>query len=90
MAYEGSKQEILPRIAKTVGTFSTLKIILKDKNMALMIRSLVISIVLYACNMDPCSRVKEEDTSYRNEMLPKTSGHLLQRSCNKRRSEEHY
>ena len=28
-------------------------------------------------NMDPYSRVREEDTSYRNEMLPKTFGHLL-------------
>ena len=32
----------------------------------------------------------EEDTSYRNEMLPKTSGHLLQGSCYEWRSEEHY
>ena len=28
--------------------------------------------------MDPYSRVREEDTSYRNETLPKTFGHLLQ------------
>ena len=41
-------------------------------------------------NMDPYSRVREEDTSYRNEMLPKTFGHLLQRSCYEWRSEEHY
>ena len=31
--------------------------------------------------MDPYSRVREEDTSYRNEMLPKTAGHLIQGSC---------
>ena len=31
--------------------------------------------------MDPYSRVREIDTSYRNETLPKTSGHLLQGSC---------
>ena len=36
------------------------------------------------------SRVREEDTSYRNEMLPKTFGHLLQGSCYEWRSEEHY
>ena len=41
-------------------------------------------------NMDPYSRVEEEDTSYRKEMLPKTSSHLLQRSCYEWRSEEHY
>ena len=31
-------------------------------------------------NMDPHSRIREKDTNYRNEMLPKTLGHLLQRS----------
>ena len=30
-------------------------------------------------NMDPHSRIREKDTNYRNEMLPKTLGHLLQR-----------
>ena len=29
--------------------------------------------------MDPYSRVREKDRSYRNEMLSKTFGHLLQR-----------
>ena len=33
--------------------------------------------------MDPDSRVRKKDTSYRNEMLLKTCGHLLQRSCYK-------
>ena len=41
-------------------------------------------------NMDPYSRVKGENTSCRNEMLSKTFEHLLQGSCYKWRSEEHY
>ena len=39
-------------------------------------------------DMDPYSRVREKDTSYRNEMFSKTFGHLLQRSCYKWGSEK--
>ena len=51
---EGSKQEILSRIAPTIGALTKLKTIWKDKNIALsskirLMRSLVISIFLYAC-----------------------------------------
>ena len=51
---EGSKQEILSRIAQTIGALTKLKTIWKDKNIALsskirLIHSLVISIFLYAC-----------------------------------------
>ena len=52
---EGSKQEILSRIAQTIGALTKLKTILwKDKNITLsskirLMRSLVISIFLYAC-----------------------------------------
>ena len=51
---EESKQEILSRIAQTIGALTKLKTIWKDKNVALsskirMMRSLVISIFLYAC-----------------------------------------
>ena len=51
---EGSKQEILSRIAQTVGALTKLKTIWKDKNIALsskirLMRSSVISIFLYAC-----------------------------------------
>ena len=54
MTDEGSKQEILSRIAQTVGASSKLKTIWKDKNIALsskirMVRSLVISIFLHSC-----------------------------------------
>ena len=51
---EGSKQEIMSRIAQTIGALTKLKTIWKDKNTALsskirLMRSLVISIFLYAC-----------------------------------------
>ena len=51
---EGSKQEILYRIAQTIGALTKLKTIWKDKNIVLsskirLMRSLVISIFLYAC-----------------------------------------
>ena len=51
---EGSKQQIMSRITQTVGALSKLKIIWKDKNVVLsskiiMMRSLVISFFLYAC-----------------------------------------
>ena len=51
---KGSKQEILSRIAQTIGALTKLKTIWKDKNIALsskirLIRSLVISIFLYTC-----------------------------------------
>ena len=82
---EGSKQEIMSRIAQTIGALTKLKTIWKDENIALgskirLMRSLVISIFLYACETWTLSRIREKDTNYRNEMLPKTLGHLLQRS----------
>ena len=51
---EGSKQEILSRIAQTIGTLTKLKTIWKDKNIAFgsrirLVHSLVISVFLYAC-----------------------------------------
>ena len=51
---EGLKQEILSRIAQTIGALTKLKTIWKDKNIVLsskmrLMHSLVISIFLYAC-----------------------------------------
>ena len=51
---EGSKPEILSRIAKTTAALSRLKIIWKDKNISLtskvkLMRTLILSTVLYAC-----------------------------------------
>ena len=86
---EGSKQEIMSSIAQTIGALTKLKTIWKDKNIALssmirLMRSLVISIFLYACETwTLTAELEKKDTNYRNEMLPKTLGHLLQRSCHK-------
>ena len=54
MTDEGSKQEILSRIAQTVDAFSKLKTIWRGKDIVLsskvkMMRYLVISIMLYWC-----------------------------------------
>ncbi len=54
MTDEGSKPEVLARIAQTTAALTKLKIIWKDKNITLsskirLMRSLVISIFLYAC-----------------------------------------
>ena len=79
---EGSKQEILSRIAQTIGALTKLKTIWKDKNIALsseirLMRSLVISNFLYACETwTLTAELERKDTSYRNEMLSKTFAHL--------------
>ena len=51
---EGSKPEILSRIAQTTAAFFRLKIILRDKNISLaskvkLMRTLILSTLLYAC-----------------------------------------
>ena len=51
---EGSKSEILSRIAQTTSTLSRLKIIWKDKSISLsskvkLVRTLILSTFLYAC-----------------------------------------
>ena len=51
---EGSRPEILSRIAQATGALANLKVIWKDKNIALntkirLLRSLIMSIFLYAC-----------------------------------------
>ena len=86
MTDKGSKQDILSRIAQTVGALSKLKTIerqehcpqLQNQNDAFLGH---FNLPVRLQNMEPYSRVREEDASHRNEMLSKTSGHLLQRSC---------
>ena len=51
---EGSKPEVFPRIAQTTAAVTKLKVIWNDKNIAIrskirLMRSLVMSIFLYAC-----------------------------------------
>ena len=86
MTDKGSKQEILSRIAQTAGALSKLKTKesqehcpqLQNQNDAFFGH---FNLPVRLQNMDPHSRVREQDTSYRNEMLSKTSGHLLHGSC---------
>ena len=86
MTNEGSKQEILSRIVQTVGALSKLKTIWKDKNIALsskirMMLSLVILIFLYTCKTWTLTAELQRRYKLRNEVLRKTSRHLLQGSC---------
>ena len=46
---EGSKPEILSRIAQTTAAVTKLKVIWYDKNKIRLMRSLAMSIFLYAC-----------------------------------------
>ena len=82
MTDEGSKQEILSRIAQTVGASSMERQEhcpqLQNQNGAFLGHFNLPALVR---NMDNCSRVIEEDTTYGNEMPPDTPGHLLQGLC---------
>ena len=54
LSNEGSKPDILSRIAQTTAALSRLKIIWRDKNISLaskvkLMRTLILSIFLYAC-----------------------------------------
>ena len=69
---QGSKPEILSRIAQTIAALPRLKPVWKDVSISLgskirLKRSLVTSIFLYACV--PQSRAAKKKTSYENEAL---------------------
>ena len=82
---EGSKPEILSRIAQTTAAVTRLKPLWNDRSISLdskiwLMRSLVTSIFLYAC--DP--RTLTAELQRRNQTmktLPQYTTHLLQRSC---------
>ena len=86
MTDEGSKREIWSRIAQKVGALSKLKTMerqehclqLQNQNDAFLGH---FNLLVRLQNMDHHSRGREKDTSYRNEMLLKTSGYLLEGSC---------
>ena len=72
---ECSKPEILSRIAQTTAALTRLKPVLNDRSISLgskirLMRSLVTSIFLYAC-----------ESSHGNEVLPQDTTHLIQRPC---------
>ena len=85
---EGSKPEILSRIVQTTAALTRLKPVWNDRSISVsskiqLIRSLVTSIFLYACEsiLDPHRRAPKKNTSHRNEVLPEDPMHLLQRPC---------
>ena len=83
---EGSKPEILSRIAKTTAALSRLKIIWRDKNISLaskvkLMRTLILSAFLYACE----SWTLTAEIERRIQALAiGDSEHFLQRPCYKR------
>ena len=73
MTDEGSKPEILSRIAQTTAAFTRLKPVWIDKSISLsskirMMRSLVTSIFLYACvvNHGPSQKSSKKNASHGN------------------------
>ena len=70
----GSKPEVLARIAQATAALSSLKTVLRDRNItigskAILIRSLVISIFLYACET-----WEDNDESFQNAVLRTATG----------------
>ena len=87
---EGSRPKILSRIAQATGTRTNLKVIWIDKNIALntkirLLRSLIISIFLYACETRTLTAETEKDPDYGDEKLQKTPWHLIRRTHYERR-----
>ena len=87
---EGSKPEILSRIAQATAALTRLKPVWNDKSISLSskirpMRSLVTSIFLYACeSWTLYSRAPKKNTSHGNEVLPQDTTHLIQRPCYQR------
>ena len=86
---EGSKQEILSRIAQNNWCIDKAQDHMERQEHCTKFQNQTDAILghlnfpVRLRDMDPHSRVREKDTNYRNEMLSKTLGHLLQRSCYK-------
>ena len=82
---DGSKPEVLSRIAQATAALTKLKPIWRDNNISLgskvkLMRSLVISIFLYACEiMDLDCRVREKNAGFLDEMLPEAIEHFIYR-----------
>ena len=84
---EGSKHEILSRIAQTKAALTRLKAVWNDRSISLSSKILpmcflVTAIFLHACeSWTPHSRAPKKNTSYGNEVLPQDTMHLIQRPC---------
>ena len=84
---EGSKPEILSRIAQTLAALTSLKPVWNDRSISLsskirLMHSLVTSIFLYACESH--SRAPKKNTSQGNEVLLQDNMHLIQTPCYQR------
>ena len=83
---KGYKPEIFSRIAQTTAALIWLKPVWNNRSIFLsskirLMRSLVISILLYACEPWTLSRAAMKNTSHGNEVLPQDTMHLIQRPC---------
>ena len=88
---EGSKPEILSRIAQTTSALTRLKPVWNDRSISLsskiqLMCSLLASIFLCLWIMDPYSRAPKKNTSHGNEVLPQGTTNLIQRPCYQRGS----
>ena len=89
---EGSKPEILSRIAQATVALTRLKPVWIDKSISLsskirLMRSLVTSIFLYACKpWTLTAELQRRIQAMENEVLPQDTTHLIQRPCYQRGS----
>ena len=89
---EGSRHDILSRIAQTITALTRLKPVWNDRSISLssnirLMRSLVTSIFPYACeSWTPYSRTPKKNTSHGNGVLLQDTTHLIQRPCYQRRN----
>ena len=90
---EGSKPEILSRIAQTTAALTRLKTVWYDRRISLsskirLMRSLVTSIFLYACeSWTLTAELQRRIQAKGNEVLPQDTTHLIQRPCYQRGSQ---
>ena len=89
---EGSKPEILSKIAQTTVALTRLKPVWIDRSISLRAKkrltgSLITSISLYACeSWTLTAELQRRNTSHENEVLPQDTTHLIQRPCYQRGS----
>ena len=92
---DGSKPEILSKIAQTRAALTRLKPVWKYGSISLssktrLMRSLVTSIFLYACeSWALTAKLSKKNTSHGNEVLPQDITHLIHSPCYQRGSPCH-
>ena len=83
---DGSKPEVLSRIAQATAALTKLKPICRYNNISLdskvkLMRSLVISIFLYACESWTLTAVREKNAGFWGEKLPEAIEHFIWGPC---------